>query len=84
VIPASRRSGIDAVTGEGLAANLEGVDVVVDVPNSPSLEERAVLDFFTKSSTNIAREAKICRPQALGRTFGCRHRSTSDQLLFSG
>jgi uncharacterized protein YbjT (DUF2867 family) len=58
VIAASRRSGIDTVTGEGLAANLDGVDVVVDVPNSPSFEESAVLDFFTKSSTNIAREAK--------------------------
>lgn len=58
VIAASRRTGIDTVTGEGLAANLKGVDVVVDVPNSPSFEESAVLDFFTKSSTNIAREAK--------------------------
>ncbi|QRM45838.1 NAD(P)H-binding protein [Rhizobium sp. BG4] len=58
VIAASRRTGIDTVTGEGLAASLEGVDVIVDVPNSPSFEEAAVLDFFTKSSTNIAREAK--------------------------
>lgn len=58
VIAASRRNGIDTVTGEGLAKALEGVDTVVDVPNSPSFEDQAVLDFFTKSSTNITREAK--------------------------
>ncbi|MFC5757845.1 SDR family oxidoreductase [Rhizobium sp. GCM10022189] len=58
VIAASRRNGIDSVTGAGLAEALKGADVVVDVPNSPSFEEEAVLEFFTKSSTNITREAK--------------------------
>jgi uncharacterized protein YbjT (DUF2867 family) len=58
VIPASRRNGIDTVTGAGLAEGLKQVDVVVDVPNSPSFEERDVFEFFTKSSSNITREAR--------------------------
>ncbi|WP_244490424.1 SDR family oxidoreductase [Rhizobium sp. Root708] len=58
VIAASRRTGVDTMTGEGLAASLKGVDVVIDTSDSPSFEESAVFDFFTKSSSNIAREAK--------------------------
>lgn len=58
VIAASRRNGIDTVTGAGLAEALKDADVVIDVPNSPSFEDQAVLEFFTKSSSNIAREAK--------------------------
>jgi len=65
VIPASRRSGIDTVTGDGLAESLKGVDVVIDVPNSPSFEENDVLEFFTKSSSNITREAKIAGVKSL-------------------
>jgi len=64
-IPASRRNGIDTVTGAGLAEGLKGVDVVVDVPNSPSFEERDVFEFFTKSSSNITREAKIAGVKSL-------------------
>ncbi|HEU5077599.1 MAG TPA: SDR family oxidoreductase [Opitutaceae bacterium] len=58
VIAASPKSGVNAVTGEGLAAALAGAQVVVDVANSPSFEDKAVLEFFEKSSRNlIATEA---------------------------
>lgn len=52
-ISASPASGVDTLTGEGLAAILVGADVVVDVSNSPSFADADVLDFFTRSTTNI-------------------------------
>lgn len=53
VMAASPKSGVNAVTGEGLAAALAGAQVVVDVANSPSFEEKAVLEFFAQSSRNL-------------------------------
>src|SRR5687768_1844177 len=50
---ASPSSGVNAVTGEGLAEALAGADIVVDVANSPSFEDKAVLEFFEKSGRNI-------------------------------
>lgn len=52
-LAASPSQGINAVTGEGLAAALRGAQVVVDVANSPSFEEKAVLEFFEASSRNL-------------------------------
>src|SRR5215472_5693215 len=54
VVAASRSSGINTVTGEGLAEALVGAQVVVDVSNSPSWEDKAVLEFFEKSERNLA------------------------------
>lgn len=53
VTAASRSSGVDILTGEGLAGALEGAQVVVDVTNSPSFEDNAVLKFFETSNRNI-------------------------------
>src|SRR5258708_30973912 len=53
VMPASLTSGVNIITGEGLAAALAGAKVVVDVANSPSFEDRAVLEFFTTSGRNV-------------------------------
>jgi len=53
VVAASPNSGVNAVTGEGLADALAGAQVVVDVANSPSFEDRAVLDFFQTSGRNL-------------------------------
>jgi uncharacterized protein YbjT (DUF2867 family) len=50
---ASPSSGVNAVTGEGLAKALAGANVVVDVSNSPSFEDRAVMEFFEKSNTHL-------------------------------
>jgi uncharacterized protein YbjT (DUF2867 family) len=52
-VAAAPNTGVDSITGEGLAEALEGAAVVVDVANSPSFEPAAVLDFFTTSTTNL-------------------------------
>lgn len=52
-VPASPDSGVNTLTGEGLAEVMEGADVVVDVSNSPSFADDAVLDFFRTSTTNL-------------------------------
>ncbi|WP_430331266.1 SDR family oxidoreductase [Rhodococcus sp. ACT016] len=57
-VAASRNTGIDTLTGEGLAEALTGADVVVDVSNSPSFEDGPVMDFFTRSTTNLETAAK--------------------------
>src|SRR5262245_59392376 len=53
VVAASPNSGVDTLTGDGLADALRGASVVVDVTNSPSFEDAAVLKFFTTSTRNI-------------------------------
>lgn len=53
VVAASRRSGIDVVTGEGLAEALRGASVLVDVSDSPSFEDAAVMTFFTTTTRNL-------------------------------
>lgn len=53
VIAASPASGINSVTGEGLRQALAGAQVVIDVANSPSWEDQAVLEFFQASSRNL-------------------------------
>jgi uncharacterized protein YbjT (DUF2867 family) len=53
VVAASRRRGVNTITGEGLCEALEGADVVLDVSNSPSLEGALALDFFERSTANI-------------------------------
>jgi uncharacterized protein YbjT (DUF2867 family) len=52
-VPASPNSGVNTLTGEGLPEVLEGASVVVDVSNSPSFEEKAVMEFFTTSTRNL-------------------------------
>jgi uncharacterized protein YbjT (DUF2867 family) len=53
VVSASPASGVNSVTGEGLADALKGASVVVDVTNSPSWEDAAVLKFFETSTRNL-------------------------------
>jgi uncharacterized protein YbjT (DUF2867 family) len=53
VLAASPSTGVNAVTREGLAAAMDGTEVVVDVANAPSWEDQAVLDFFEASSRNL-------------------------------
>jgi uncharacterized protein YbjT (DUF2867 family) len=52
-VPASPDSGVNTLTGEGLADVLGGASVVVDVSNSPSFEDEAVLAFFETSTRNL-------------------------------
>ena len=53
VVAASPKSGVNTITGEGLAEALAGAQVVVDVANAPSWEDQAVLKFFETSSGNL-------------------------------
>jgi len=58
-VPASPDTGVNTLTGAGLAEALKGASVVVDVSNSPSIEDAAALAFFEKSTGNLlAAEAK--------------------------
>ena len=67
VIPASPSLGINSITGEGLTEALTGAQAVVDVTNSPSFEDKAVLEFFEtstqygrKGTVNVARKIRRC------------------------
>lgn len=80
VIAASPASGVDTITGHGLDQALAGAAVVVDVANSPSFEDQAVLDFFRTSGRNLL---------AAERAAGVRHHVAlsvvgTDRLLESG
>ncbi|MFG3479785.1 SDR family oxidoreductase [Streptomyces sp. NPDC047980] len=52
-VPAALDTGVNTLTGEGLAEVLHGASVVVDVSNSPSFEDEAVMEFFRTSTTNL-------------------------------
>jgi uncharacterized protein YbjT (DUF2867 family) len=79
-VPASRSSGVNTLTGEGLAEAIVGAAVVVDVANSPSFEDKAVLEFFETSGHNL-----LAAEAAAGT---CHHVALSvvgtDRLLASG
>ena len=60
-VAASPNSGVNTLTGEGLAEALEGAEVVVDVSNSPSFEDADVLEFFETSTRNIL-DARCATP----------------------
>ncbi len=53
VVSSSLQSGVNTITGDGLAPALANAQVVVDVTNAPSFEDAAVMDFFTKSTRNL-------------------------------
>ena len=52
-VPAAPNTGVNTLTGEGLAEVLAGASVVIDVSNSPSFEDAAVLEFFRTSTGNL-------------------------------
>ena len=53
VVAASPKSGVNSITGEGLKEAVTGAQVVVDLANSPSFEDKAVLEFFETSERNL-------------------------------
>jgi uncharacterized protein YbjT (DUF2867 family) len=53
VLAASPSSGVNSITGEGLKEAMTGAQVVIDLTNSPSFEDRAVLEFFETSGRNL-------------------------------
>jgi uncharacterized protein YbjT (DUF2867 family) len=56
-VPASPDTGVNTLTGEGLSEVLQGASVVVDVSNSPSFADAAVMEFFTTSTRNLLNAA---------------------------
>src|SRR3954465_3795105 len=52
-VPASPATGVDTITGDGLADAMAGADGVVDVANAPVWDDDAVLEFFTTSTRNV-------------------------------
>ncbi len=61
VVAAAPSSGVNSITGEGLADALKGASVVVDVTNSPSWEDAAVLKFFETSTRNLLKHEAAAR-----------------------
>ena len=65
-VAASPDTGVNTLTGAGLAEALQGASVVVDVSNSPSFEDAPVMEFFTTSTRNLLKyehtfvAAKVC------------------------
>src|SRR5262249_54938840 len=53
VVAASLKSGVNVLTGEGLQQAMAGTEVVVDLANSPSFEDKAVLEFFETAGRNV-------------------------------
>ena len=53
VVPASPNTGVNTITGEGLKEAMAGAQVVIDLANSPSFEDKAVLEFFETSGRNL-------------------------------
>lgn len=80
VVAGSSRSGVNAVTGEGLKEAMAGADVVVDVMNAPSWEDAAVLQFFETTTRNLlaAEKATSVRHHVALSVVG------TDQLQASG
>jgi uncharacterized protein YbjT (DUF2867 family) len=79
-VAASPSSGVNTITGEGLAKALAGAQVVVDVANSPSFEDKAVLEFFEMSGRNLlAAEAAAGAGHHIGLSV-----VGTDRLLASG
>jgi len=59
VLAASPNTGVNTITGEGLAQALDGAEVVLDLANSPSFEDKAVLEFFETSGRNLLAAEKL-------------------------
>lgn len=58
VVAASPQTGVNTITGEGVSEALKDASVVVDVSNSPSFEDKAVMDFFQTSSANLLKASR--------------------------
>ena len=67
VVAGSPKSGVNSITGEGLKEAMAGAQVVIDLGNSPSFEDKAVLEFFETSGRNL-----LPAEAAAGRPASCR------------
>jgi uncharacterized protein YbjT (DUF2867 family) len=81
-VPAAPSTGVNTLTGEGLAEVLEGAAVVVDVSNSPSFADGPGMEFFRTSTTNLLDHSEKAGSGTTWRCrwsvrTGCRSRATS-------
>lgn len=53
VVPMSQSGGVDVITGDGLAAALDGVEAIIDAASGPSPDQRAATEFFTAAARNL-------------------------------
>ena len=82
VVAASPSQGINSITGEGLTEALTGAQVVVDVTNSPSFEDKAVLEFFETSTAQCARRrGKNRRAAPRGALCGRQRAASRERIL---
>ena len=70
VVAASPKNGVNTITGEGLKEAVAGATVVVDLANSPSFEDKAVMEFFETSGRNLLAAEVAAASNAMSRT-GC-------------
>ena len=75
VVAASPSKGVNTLTGEGLTEALAGAQVVVDVANSPSFEDKPALEFFETSGRNLLAAEKAAGVKTSRGAVGSRHRS---------
>ena len=91
-IAASPDTGVNSITGEGLAEVMTGANVLIDVSNAPAWEDSAVMDFFTTATTNLLAEAKragvghyvalsVVGTQKLGESGYFRAKIAQEQLI---
>ena len=80
-VAASPDTGVNTVTGEGVAEALQGASVVVDVSNSPSFEDTAVMEFFTTSTRNLPQVRGSSRCEALRRAVRGGNRAPTGESL---
>src|SRR5690349_23815426 len=63
VVAISRSNGVDVITGEGLAAALDGVEVVIDTSTGPSAEQGPATEFFLTATRNLEEEGAKARSE---------------------
>ena len=73
VVPMSRTTGVDVITGDGLAEALTGADCIIDATTGPSPEEAAATQFFTTAARNLheAGNAAGARRMVIVSIIGC-------------
>src|SRR5713101_7820954 len=82
VVAASPKSGVNTITGEGLKEAIAGAQVVIDLANSPSFEDQAVLEFFQTSGRNVLAAEAAAGRSAPYRAIHRRNRPDARQWLF--
>jgi len=83
-IAAAPNTGVNTITGEGLAVALKGASVTVDVSSSPDWEDAAVLKFFETSTRNLLSYGAGARGRTSRRLIGCRDAVAFRERLLPG